>query len=200
VRAVALPPDAQLPFSSRFAFAFAAFFGILFNGQFARRLWNARALAPSSELPEPSESIAQSAIREKIRTTADRDAISDDGALLLLGLLQREGRLIDFLEQEIASFSDADVGAAARAVHEGARRALRAHVTLEPVRSEAEGAKITLENGFDANAVKLTGNVRGSPPYTATLKHPGWRAVKMKLPRAVEGHDVHVLAPAEVEL
>jgi Domain of unknown function (DUF2760) len=201
--------DAQLPFSSRFGFAFAAFFGILFDGLFARRLWNARTLPSTPQLPDASESIEKSAIREKIERTpepppivagADRDALFEDGALLFLGLLQREGRLIDFLEQEIASFSDADVGAAARAVHEGARRTLRSHVTIEPVRSEAEGAKITLENGFDANAVKLTGNVRGQPPHVGTLKHPGWRASKMKLPRAMDGHDVHVLAPAEVEL
>jgi Domain of unknown function (DUF2760) len=191
VRAVA---DLELPFSSRIAFAFAAFFRILFDGTFARRLWSARELPPSSELPAESESIEKSAIREKIEPAIP------DSALLLLGLLQREGRLIDFLEQEITTFSDADVGAAARAVHEGARRTLRAHVTLEPVRSEAEGEKITLDSGFDANAIKLTGNVRGAPPHVGTLKHPGWRALELKLPRAVDGHDVHILAPAEVEL
>ncbi len=191
--------DQALPFSSRIGFAFAAFFRILFDGVFAQRLWSARELPlaiektdatpdtpPVSEAPEKSPSSISVA--------------AENGALLFLGLLQREGRLIDFLEQEISSFSDADVGAAARAVHEGARRTLKAHATLEPVRTEEEGEKITLQSGFDANAIKLTGNVRGAPPHIGTLKHPGWRAVKIELPRAMEGHDVHILAPAEVEL
>ncbi|MGH7279929.1 MAG: DUF2760 domain-containing protein [Polyangiaceae bacterium] len=177
----------SLPFFERLTFAFAAFFRILFDGAFAERLWRAREIEPSSLPPKPSEPPPQ----------GDRE---ENGALLLLSILQREGRLVDFLEQEIASFSDADIGAAARAVHEGARRALHAHATLEPARSEKEGAQITLQAGFDASSVKLTGNVRGAPPHTGTLKHPGWRAKEIHLPKAMEGHDLHVIAPAEVEL
>lgn len=189
-------PD--LPFFSRLSFAFAAFFGILFDGAYAGRLFRARALAPAAEetpAPGPAERVRSE--REAEQADEHRE---ESGALLLLGILQREGRLIDFLEQDVAGFSDADVGAAARAVHEGTRRALRSHLKVEPARSEAEGARITLEAGFDASAVKLTGDVRGSAPFTGTLKHPGWRAREVHLPRAVEGHDVHVLAPAEVEL
>lgn len=204
----------RIPFFSRLSFAFAAFFGILFDGAYAARLLRARELpAPGSEEAEapdaapakepPTETIAAPAhvaAPAKEHPAADDTPREENGALLLLSLLQREGRLIDFLEQDIAAFSDADVGAAARAVHEGARRALRAHAKIEPARAETEGARVTLEAGFDPAAVKLTGNVRGTPPHTGTLKHPGWRAKEMHLPRAVDGHDVHVLAPAEVEL
>lgn len=193
--------DQALPFSSRIGFAFAAFFRILLDGLFAQRLWKARELPPPAEPIEtkPAEPEAPLSVAPTKSPSQDH-ASEENGALLFLGLLQREGRLIDFLEQEITSFSDADVGAAARAVHEGARRTLRAHATVEPIRGEEEGEKITLEAGFDANAIKLTGNVRGAPPHTGTLKHPGWRAVSMKLPHAMEGHDVRILAPAEVEL
>ncbi len=202
-------PD--LPFFSRLSFAFAAFFGILFDGAYAGRLFRARALSPAVSAPSLAEpesddvgAAEEPAPAERVRSEREADQADEhreeSGALLLLGILQREGRLIDFLEQDVASFSDADVGAAARAVHEGTRRALRSHLTVEPARSEAEGARITLEAGFDASRVKLTGNVRGSAPFTGTLKHPGWRAKDVHLPRAVEGHDVHVLAPAEVEL
>lgn len=121
-------------------------------------------------------------------------------ALQLLALMQREGRFVDFVEQDIAGFGDGDVAAAARVVHAGCRKAVREHVTLEAVRTEDEGAKVTLEEGFDANGVKLTGNVDGSAPFSGTLRHKGWRAKSARLPVAAPGHDATVIAPAEVEL
>lgn len=123
-----------------------------------------------------------------------------NSALQLLGLLQQEGRFIDFLEEDVAAFADAEIGAAARVVHEGCRKMLHQHLTIEPVRSEQEGARITLEQGFDASAVRLTGNVVGKPPFTGALMHRGWRVTQVKLPKISEGHDVRVVAPAEVEL
>jgi hypothetical protein len=121
-------------------------------------------------------------------------------ALQLLSLLQREGRLVDFLQQDIAAFSDSDVGVAARVVHDGCRRALGAHAAIEPVLREDEGSRVQLEAGFDADEVKLVGDVRGQPPYTGVLRHRGWRASRLELPQIVGGHDARVLAPAEVEL
>ena len=121
-------------------------------------------------------------------------------ALQLLGLLQRDGRFIDFIQEDVAAFSDADIGAAARVVHEGCRKVVREHFTLDPVRSEAEGARVTLEQGFDAASVRLTGNVVGDPPFQGTLTHKGWIARETKLPKLAVGHNVNILAPAEVEL
>jgi hypothetical protein len=126
--------------------------------------------------------------------------VSATPALELLALLQREGRLVDFLQQDLVGFADADVGVAARVVHEGCRRALGTHASIEPVRIEGEGERITLEAGFDADAVKLVGAVQGAPPYAGTLRHRGWRAVRLDLPERVGDHDVRILAPAEVEL
>jgi hypothetical protein len=123
-----------------------------------------------------------------------------DSALQLLGLLQHDGRFVDFIQEDIAGFSDAEVGAAVRVVHEGCRKVMREHVTLEPVRSENEGSRITLQAGFDASAVRLIGNVAGQPPFTGTLVHRGWRSAGLKLPKLAAEHDVQVLAPAEVEL
>lgn len=108
--------------------------------------------------------------------------------------------MIDFLEQEIAPFSDAEIGATARVVHEGCRKALRAHVELSPVRAEEEGVAVTLAAGFDPSEVKLSGNVAGSAPYKGVLRHRGWRAKGLVLPTAVKGHDPTVIAAAEVEL
>jgi hypothetical protein len=85
-------------------------------------------------------------------------------------------------------------------VHQGCREALRRLTTVKPVRSENEGANVTLEAGFASSEVKLIGDVKGVPPYRGTLRHRGWRAAGLHLPERVEGHDDSILAPAEVEL
>jgi hypothetical protein len=121
-------------------------------------------------------------------------------ALRLLAIFQREGRLVDFLEQDVTSFSDADVGAAARVVHDGCRKALRAHAAIEPVRPEDEGARVTIDAAYDADRLRIVGDVRGQPPHTGLLRHRGWRAARLSLPEIVGVHDETILAPAEVEL
>ncbi len=121
------------------------------------------------------------------------------GALLAIALLQREGRLVDFLEQDVASFDDAEIGAAARVVHQGCRKALRSHVRVAPVRTEQEGSKVAVSEGEVARA-KLVGDLRGSPPFHGILRHKGWQAVEVTLPVPTKGHDARLLAPAEVEL
>jgi len=179
--------DEELSFISRLWFAWVCYFRVLFDGGFAARAWAARE---AKALPAPA------AAPLPIHATAT-DATS---ALQLLSLLQREGRLVDFLQQDVATFSDTDVAAAARVVHEGCRKALRAHVTVVPVSTEDEGARVTLEVGFDADRFKLVGDVKGEPPYTGALRHRGWRVAEIDLPRLVGEHDTRVLAPAEVEL
>jgi hypothetical protein len=172
-----------MPFFSRLWLAIVCFFRIVFNAAFASRVADLRAGA----LPAPPGAPALPAERG-----------DGEQALHLLSLLQREGRLIDFVEEDLSGFSDAQIGAAARAVHEGCRKALRNALSLAPVRSEAEGAQVTLPPGFDARAVRLTGNVVGHPPFNGVLRHHGWKAAAVRLP-AISG-DPTLLAPAEVEL
>ncbi len=136
---------------------------------------------------------------EPPRPVVVREA-SPDAALQLLGLLQQEARFIDFLQENIANHGDADIGAAVRVVHEGCRKVLQQHLDVEPIRTEAESSRITLPKGYDAQAVRVSGNIVGEPPFTGTLIHRGWRAARITLPKLAEGHDAHVLAPAEVEL
>jgi hypothetical protein len=121
-------------------------------------------------------------------------------ALHVLELLQRDGRLIDFLSESLEGFSDSEIGAAARTVHAGCRKTLDAYVELEPVYSEAEGANVTVAPGFDPNAVRLTGNVTGEPPFKGSLRHHGWRALRAAFPPPAQAKDPRILAPAEVEL
>ncbi|HVH42753.1 MAG TPA: DUF2760 domain-containing protein [Labilithrix sp.] len=184
---------APLPFFTRLWFAWVVFFRVLFDGLFAAKIFTPQLEEPkpAPELPKPV------APAPKVEQDG---AAKTEAALQLLALFQREGRFVDFLEEDVASFSDADIGAAARVVHTGCRKALREHVKLEPVRVEEEGAKVTLAAGANPNEVKLTGNVQGKGPHTGVLRHRGWRAVDVHLPTAVAGHDAHVVAQAEVEL
>jgi hypothetical protein len=151
--------------------------------------------APVREAPKPVEALKP----ERPEPVIVKEA-TPDAALQLLGLLQKEARFLDFVQENIASYPDSDIGAVARVVHEGCRKVLSQHFDLEPVRKEQENTRITLPKGFDASAVRPTGNIVGEPPFTGTLIHRGWRAAKVKLPKIAEGHNVQIIAPAEVEL
>ena len=114
-------------------------------------------------------------------------------ALQLLGLLQREGRLVDFVEEDLAGFPDSAIGAAARTVHAGCKKVIDELFRLEAVYREGEGARVTVAAGFDATAVRLTGNVVGKPPFQGALRHHGWRAREVKLPPPPDGQDLAIV-------
>ena len=131
---------------------------------------------------------------------AKKPTPTTDSALVLLAMFQREGRLVDFLRETLDGHDDATVGALARDIHRGLRKVLDAHITLEAVMPGDEGSGVTLPAGFDPWRVRVVGNVAGTPPWKGTLKHHGWRAAKVNLPKLAEGMDASVVAPAEVEI
>jgi hypothetical protein len=118
----------------------------------------------------------------------------------ILGLFQRHGRFIDFLMEDIGDYPDAQVGGVARTVHEGCRKALKEYITIEPVMAEAEGNLVTVEKGFDASRIRLTGNVTGEPPFKGKVAHHGWKVATAKIPPLPRGHDPSIILPAEVEI
>jgi hypothetical protein len=120
--------------------------------------------------------------------------------LRLLALLQRDARLLDFLMEDISGYSDAQVGAAVRDMHDKCRAVLDKHVELGPVLDQKEDSQVTVPPGFDPSAIRLTGNITGAPPFQGVLRHAGWRARRVKLPPPARGQDEFVLQPAEVEL
>ncbi len=120
--------------------------------------------------------------------------------LFVLSVLQQDGRLIDFLQQDVAGFSDEEVGGAARVVHSGCRKALERLISVAPVLKDAEGSNVTVPAGFDSTRIRLTGNVAGQPPYKGALKHHGWVATQVKFPTLSDAVDYRVVAPAEIEL
>jgi hypothetical protein len=121
--------------------------------------------------------------------------------LRVLAVLQRDGRLLDFLEEEIDGYPDAQIGAAVRDIHRQCRKSLHDYLTIEPVMSAAEEERVTVAPDFDPAAIRLIGNVNGEPPFHGVLKHRGWRVKEARLPTlpATRG-DTSVLSPAEVEV
>lgn len=120
-------------------------------------------------------------------------------ALQLLAFLQQEGRLLDFVEEEIDGYSDEQVGAAARTIHSGCRKALHERMKVTRLHDADDGATIEIGADYDPQQVRLTGNVHGEPPFRGTLEHGGWRVTDLKLPERTGG-DPTIVAPAEVEI
>lgn len=138
--------------------------------------------------------------RARIEKMLDPKARPSGEALRLLALLQREGRLLDFLLEDIQAYGNDQIGAAVRDIHKSCTKAIKDHLVLEPVLKDAEGATVQVPAGFDPSAIRLTGNVTGQPPFRGTLQHHGWRVKELKLAAPAEGQDEFVLQPAEVEL
>jgi hypothetical protein len=124
--------------------------------------------------------------------------------LRLLNLMQREGRLIDFILEDIQQYppeQNAQIGAGVRDIHKGCQKVLKEHLVLEPVLSDArEGENVEVPAGFDPANIRLVGNVSGSPPFRGTLQHHGWRVREILLAEPSVGQDEFVLQPAEVEI
>lgn len=121
--------------------------------------------------------------------------------LRILAVLQRDGRLIDFLQEDIDGYADGQIGAAVRDIHKGCRKALREYLKIEPVLNQPEESTVTVAADFDPASIRLIGNVHGSPPFQGVLKHAGWRARPTQLPALLSQYDdAAVLSPAEVEV
>jgi hypothetical protein len=153
-----------------------------------------------SENVKPLSETVQEPAPAPAAPAAAPDDVRRRGAVQMLALLQREGRLIDFLMEDVDGYADAQIGAAARDIHRGCRKGLLEHVKVAPVRPEPDEAAVRVEDGYDPSAVRLIGNITGRPPFHGTLRHHGWRAKDVLLPDLPASHDPHVITPAEVEL
>jgi hypothetical protein len=183
---------------SRLRIAFVAFFRLLFRGTLPSE---AAAFLPQLPAPEPAPAPAPAPPpAAPVPPRAGSADLRAEGALMLLGLLQREGRLVDFLREPLDGHDDAAIGAAVRDVHRGCRKVIEEHLALEPVMPGQEEAPVTVPRGFDPGEIRLVGRLAGEPPFRGTLVHPGWRAVNVRFPTLAEGVDRRVLAPAEVRL
>jgi hypothetical protein len=179
-------------FWERLEFAFRCFFSILSQAEIpkdiAEKLVKPSAPAPTSEIPRLKEVVPQAP------ETFDR-------AVQMLALLQRDGRLVDFLQENVSAYPDVQLGAAVRSIHETCRKVLDDYVKLEPVLNSEEDQPVTVPAGFDPAEIKLIGNVIGEPPVRGVLRHKGWRVKQVNLPPLPKSSGGRmVVAPAEVEL
>ncbi|HEY2749646.1 MAG TPA: DUF2760 domain-containing protein [Polyangia bacterium] len=171
----------------------------------AESLKGRRALPPQeaevvSESPPSIGGVPELDSTQPMTSPLPRPSDGNGAAVQLLAILQREGRLLDFLQEDVDTYSDAQIGAAVRDIHRGCKKALAEHMPLEPVLREKENAQVRVDAGFDPSRIRLTGNVVGDPPFTGALRHHGWRIAKVQLPSPARGTDPSVVAPAEVEL
>jgi len=174
---------------NRILLAFRCFFEILFHGALSADALGALKLA-RREQPAPGPKGTPSAAA--LRTPAD-------GALQILTILQRDSRVVDYLMEDIASYSDDQVGAAVRELHDQCRDSLARYVALQPVIDGVEGTPVKAPSG-DPHLVRFIGNVPAAPPSGGTLRHKGWRAAKVDLPALAAKEDTSIIAPAEIEI
>ncbi len=169
----------------RIALAFRSFFAILFGGRLPE---DVAASFGFIRKPAPVKTAAPMAV-----------PTASDGALQILSILQRDSRLVDFLMEDIAAYSDDQIGVAVRGLHGQAREALTRHVRLQPVIDGVEGV-FTKTAGVDGGALKWLGNVPAKTPEGGTLRHKGWRAAMVDLPALGAKRDSSIVAPAEIEV
>jgi len=172
----------MLSHGKRWQYAFRAFFSLIFHGRIADDILSAFVTipAPATVLAAPPPD------------TTNR-------ATQMLALLQRDGRLIDFLMEDLAAYPDAQIGAAVRDVHSGCREMMSRYLTLTPVFDGEEGSRVTVERGTDPARVKVVGTVAGPPPVQGVLRHRGWEVTRIELP-PLQGTGLTIVAPAEVEV
>ena len=183
-------------FWERVTIAFRCFFSILFHDDIPKDIVEKRVKpgGPGPQVPATAPSSVSP-------TEADRAASETfDRAVQMLALLQRDGRLIDFLAENISPYPDAQLGAAVRTIHEACRKVLDHYVKLEPILKSDENQPVTIPAGFDASAIKLLGNVTGAPPVRGLLRHKGWHVKQVNLPPLPQASGRMVVAPAEVEI
>ena len=172
---------------SRISLAFRSFFSILFGGSLPGDI--AAAFGYSK------------AVKEKPAPPPPPPVKPTDGALQMLAILQRESRLIDFLMEDISSYSDEQVGSAVRSMQDSCKGALVRYVKLGPVIDGVEGTFANASAAGGSQGVKFLGNVpAGPPPKGGTLRHRGWKAEKIELPTLGAKQDAAIIAPAEIEI
>ncbi len=120
--------------------------------------------------------------------------------LHLLSVLQRQGRLLDFFEEDLNQYADDQIGAAVRSIQDNCKKTVNKALSPAPVIEKAEGEAVNVPADFDPSAIKLTGNVSGEPPFKGILRHRGWRAARLELPTLSAEQDPRIMAPAEVEI
>jgi hypothetical protein len=183
----------MIAFSTRVSYAFRCFLALLTKGEIPLDI--ARELIASSSAPSPAV-----AARPVAKATEKAPDDSADRAVQVLALFQRDGRLVDFLAEDVSPYPDSQLGAAVRTIHDSCRQVLDRYVKLEPIISAEEDQPVTIPSAIDPAAIKLIGNVASTPPTKGVLRHRGWKVIDVSLPSLPQGTGRKIVAPAEIEI
>jgi|SRR5215471_14237672 len=183
-------------FWERVATAFRCFFSIWLHGDIPNDIVQ-KWVNPGGQVPQTPAAQASVPRPKEVQRPASE---AFDRAVQMLALLQRDGRLIDFLAENISTYPDAQLGAAVRTIHEACRKALEHYVKLEPILNSEEDRPVTVQGGLDPATIKLLGNVTGALPIRGVLRHKGWQVKEVNLPPLPQGSGRMVIAAAEVEI
>lgn len=176
--------------------ALRAFFRVLFNKAVATDV--ARVLDGVS--PAPAQAPTAEPVTLSKPKPAPKPAATRSEALTLLAALQREGRLVDFLREDLAGATDAQIGAVARDLQRDCRAAVERFFAMAPLSDQAEGSRIELPAGYDAAQYHVLGAGDGNAGLSGIILHPGWRATKCDVPTYTGPESGHlVIAPCEIE-
>lgn len=170
--------------------AFQAFFAALFNEHKSQRI-----RAALSDQPSPTATTSKDLV-PKQATVPAVPARSD--ALTLLSTLQREARLVDLICEPLDSFSDVQIGAAAREVLRDCRKSLDRMFAIVPLSEHEEGNQTSVPANHSPTRLRLVGKSQGT---RGTIVHRGWVATCCDLPSwQGDRSDAMVLSPTEVEV
>lgn len=188
-------------FFSRFFKSFFHWAHFVANSRYADHCL-AFAHAQKPQITDSSDSVNRAPLPDKNANTKlpNIEHSQDTRLLQVLSYLQSEARFIDFLNEDIQHYSDADVGAASRQVHAGCSKIMTQFFNISPVSKAEEGSSIAVEHDYNPRETKLTGRVTGQGPYTGIVIHSGWQVNKISLPEMTTTDYQNILAPIEVEV
>jgi hypothetical protein len=182
----------------RIVLAFRCFFVILLRGEIPGDV--VRELSKPASPARPLTGRVQGDAKPPAAGAEKPSSEPFDRAVQVLALLQRDGRLIDFLTEDVSPYPDEQLGAAVRDIHANCRQVLARYLQIEPIAAGTEDQPFTVPAGFDPATIKLIGNVKGAPPLSGVLRHRGWRVKGFNLPALPQGSGRTVVAAAEVEI
>jgi hypothetical protein len=186
----------------RILLAFRVFFRVLFDVGAAEQVRTLLETATPAEDSATERAPKRRALEESANPkpkSEPKPTRSD--AITFLATLQREARFVDFVQEPIDGYGDAQIGAAVREVHRECSKVLERLFDLQPVVTQREGAEIEVPGEFDAERYRLTGKVVDEPPFNGRLVHHGWEASKCELPTWTgKPAAARLVAAAEVEI
>jgi hypothetical protein len=184
-----------VPVSTVFFFVFGLLLWFFLYYSFVRLMEKSYLITKKDKKKTEAPGNKKSASEERERRENDRRLF-----VHLISVLQKEGRLMDFFSEDLDDYEDEQIGAAVRTIHESCKKAIHKYLSADAVIDKDEDEEITVPPGFDPNAIKLTGNVTGEPPFKGVVRHRGWKITKLEMPTLSGSRNPNIIAPAEVEI